>query len=63
MLYFRLWLGRGAGADVIVDVEKEKVIYTEAVADGGILWQQAHESCKAWEGTPDACQVACYPLK
>lgn len=21
------------------------------------------DSCKAWEGTPNACQVTCYPLK
>jgi hypothetical protein len=65
LLYLHVWLGRAVGADLIVDVEKEKVIHTDAMEDGEILWRQARESCKALTGTPgspQACTETCYPL-
>lgn len=42
LLFFRCWLGRTAGVDLIVDVEKEKIIDMEMVNDGVIPFQQFH---------------------
>ena len=45
LLFMRPWWGRIAATDIIYDVEKEKVIYSEFVRDGHIAYQQYQESC------------------
>src|SRR5262245_1663850 len=45
LVFMRLWWGRIAATDVIYDVEKEKILYTESVTDGYIAYQQFSESC------------------
>jgi hypothetical protein len=61
-IFFRLWLGRLGGVDVLLDVEHEKILHMEAVADGRLLWEQARESCKAVPHVP-ACNEACVNLE
>lgn len=45
LIFMRLWWGRVAATDIIFDVEKEKVIYSERIRDGAIAFQQFKESC------------------
>src|SRR5262245_44647589 len=45
LLFMRPWWGRIAATDIIYDVEKEQVIYSEFVTDGYIAVQQFQESC------------------
>jgi len=45
LLFIRAWWGRIMGTDLVYDVEKEKMIYTETVVDGYIALQQFRESC------------------
>jgi len=45
LLFMRPWWGRIAATDIIYDVEKEQVIYSEFVTDGYIAFQQFQESC------------------
>jgi hypothetical protein len=40
LLFVRVWWGRVLGSDLIVDVEREKVLYHEAVNDGNLPFQQ-----------------------
>jgi hypothetical protein len=47
LIFFRLWIGKLAGVDVVLDVEQDKVVLTEVVADGRLLWEQAKEYCAA----------------
>lgn len=63
LLYFRLWLGRLAGADVLLDVEEERVVRMEAFRDGMILWQEARESCQAAPQLFPACSETCTTLR
>ena len=41
----RPWWGRIAATELIFDVEREKIIYAEAVTDGFLAHQQYLESC------------------
>ena len=43
LISFRLWLSRLGGVDLLVDVERENVVWMEAFADGGTIWLQARE--------------------
>ena len=45
LLFMRPWWGRIAATDIIYDVEKEQVIYSEFVTDGYMAFQQFQESC------------------
>ena len=45
LLFMRPWWGRIAATDIIYDVEKEQVIYSEFVTDGYLAFQQFQESC------------------
>ena len=40
LLFIRVWWGRVLGTDLIVDVEKETIIYKEMVNGGNIPFQQ-----------------------
>jgi hypothetical protein len=40
LLFVRVWWGRALGSDLIIDVEREKVLYHEAVNDGNLPFQQ-----------------------
>jgi hypothetical protein len=62
LVSFRLWLGRLAGVDVLLDVEEERIVRMEAFRDGRILWEQARESCKAVPHIA-ACDETCTSLK
>jgi hypothetical protein len=43
LLYVEVWWGRILGTYLILDVEKEQVIYKEMIHDGVIPYQQYHE--------------------
>ena len=45
LILMRPWWGRMAATDIVFDVEREKVIYTESVTDGTLAFQQYRESC------------------
>jgi hypothetical protein len=40
LVHVRFWLGRVLGVDMIIDVEKEEIIYKEMMQWGGIAFQQ-----------------------
>jgi hypothetical protein len=62
LISFRLWLSRLGGVDLLVDVEQENVVWMEAFADGGTIWQQARESCNAVPHVA-VCDEPCTSLK
>ncbi|MBE7541987.1 MAG: hypothetical protein M9913_23155 [Bryobacteraceae bacterium] len=41
IIFVRVWWGRLAGSDLLVDVETEKILYHEIVQDGAIAFQQS----------------------
>jgi hypothetical protein len=41
----RAWWGRIAATDLIYDVERERFVYSEALTDGSLAFQQYRESC------------------
>lgn len=45
LIFMRPWWGRIAATDIIFDVEREQIIYSETVTDGLIAYQQYHDSC------------------
>lgn len=45
LLFIQPWWGRIAATDIIYDVEKEKVVYVEDLADGHIAFDQFQKSC------------------
>ena len=45
LLFMRPWWGKIAATDIIYDVEKEQVIYSEFARDGFIAYQQFQEEC------------------
>ena len=45
LLFMRPWWGRIAATDLLFDVEREQVIYAEAVTDGTLAHRQYLESC------------------
>ena len=47
LLFLRVWIGRLGGADVILDVERDRIILMETVMDGRLDWEQARASCTA----------------
>lgn len=40
LVFVRLWWGRVAGSDFIVDVEKETIVYQQPIRYGAIAFQQ-----------------------
>jgi len=46
LLTVRVWWGRIAATDVIIDVEAEKIIYSEMVEYGGIAYEQFKAQCR-----------------
>jgi hypothetical protein len=58
LIFFRVWLGRHHGVDVILDVEQDRFVLMEAIADGRLLWEQANEACKANPNFPE-CKAVC----
>lgn len=59
LLFVRVWWGRVAGTDYLVDVEKEAVVLVEPFRYGAIAFQQ-FKQCETpeWEGS-EAC--GCFP--
>jgi hypothetical protein len=45
LVFMRAWWGRIAATDLIFDVERERIIYAEALTDGSLAHQQYLESC------------------
>jgi hypothetical protein len=58
LISFRVWLSRQGGVDVILDVEQDRFVLMDAVADGRLLWEQVKESCKANPNFPE-CKAEC----
>ncbi|KAF0145869.1 MAG: hypothetical protein FD156_547 [Nitrospirae bacterium] len=50
LLFIRIWWGRIAIDDVIFDVEKEAIVYTEPAVDGFQAYQQYKDFCKKLGG-------------
>jgi hypothetical protein len=50
LLFIRIWWGRIAVDDVIFDVEKEAVIYTEPAVDGFQVYHEYEDFCKKLGG-------------
>lgn len=44
LIFIRVWFGRIAAADLIFDVEKEKIIYKETCYDGHQAYKQAKDA-------------------
>ena len=61
LVYFRLALGRAQFLDLILDVERERIVFREAGAFGDLVFQQAKASCATAEVGPD-CASRCYHL-
>lgn len=53
LLFVRAWWGRVLGTDLIVDVERETIIYRETVHDGLIPFQQWKQAATAGAGVED----------
>jgi len=62
LIFARVWLSRIGGVDLVLDVEQDKLVLTEAVADGRLLWEQAKASCQAAPTLP-GCQEPCVPAR
>jgi hypothetical protein len=45
LVFMRAWWGRIAATDLIYDVERERFVYSEALTDGSLAFQQYRESC------------------
>ena len=45
LLFVRVWWGRIAATDLIIDVEAEKIVFAEMVQWGEIAFQQYKEQC------------------
>jgi hypothetical protein len=45
LILMRPWWGRIVATDLIFDVEREKIVYSETVTDGALARQQYLESC------------------
>jgi hypothetical protein len=58
LLYARVWIGRLYVVDIIVDVETGTVRHREPLRDGGILHQQARDSCRVLTDHP-GCKPSC----
>jgi hypothetical protein len=58
LLYARVWVGRHDAVDIILDVETATVLHREPLRDGGVLQQQARESCRTLTDHP-GCKPAC----
>lgn len=59
LLFMRIWWGRIAIEDVIFDVERDKVVYTEPAMDGYLAYQQYQAQCKglgAHQGDRSGCK-------
>ncbi len=61
LIYVRLWWGRVAGSDFIVDVEREKVVYQQPIRWGDSAIQQ-YEQC-AVDDWKDEEQCRCFELQ
>jgi hypothetical protein len=61
LIFFRLWLSRLGGVDVVLDVDQESIVRMEGFADGRLVWEQARESCKAVPHIA-ACDEPCTSL-
>jgi len=61
LLYVRLALGRVWFVDLILDVERERIVYREAGNFGDLVFQQAKASCATPEVGPD-CAKRCEHL-
>ena len=59
LLHLRVWWGRVAGTDYLLDVEAERFVLREGFGYGGIAFQQ-FQQCKdpEWAGTENC---ACHP--
>jgi hypothetical protein len=60
LLRIRVWWGRICATDLIVDVERERVIYKEMVWDGSIAFQQFQEAKK--KSQPDGAANGSQPI-
>lgn len=49
-LFLRVYWGRIAFEDMLIDVEKEKVLYSESGTDSYLAFQQVQDGCKAMGG-------------
>jgi hypothetical protein len=61
LLYLRVALGRISFLDLILDVERERIVYREAGDFGDLVYQQAKASCATAEVGP-SCAKECYRL-
>jgi hypothetical protein len=57
LIYVRLWWGQVAGTDIIVDVERETVVYQQPIRYGEIAFQQ-YKQCAA-DNLEDEAQCEC----
>ena len=58
LIYLRVWLGRLGGVDVILDVERDRFVLLEPMADGRLAWEQMRVDCKANPDFPE-CKAVC----
>lgn len=45
LIFMRPWWSRRVATDLLFDVEREEVIYTESVTDGSLAYRQYRQSC------------------
>lgn len=59
LILVRVWWGRVAGTDYLVDVEREAIVYSEGFRYGSIAYQQYRQCAEeTWRGS-SSCR--CYP--
>lgn len=60
LVFVRVWWGRIAGTDYLVDVEREEVVHAETVRFGSVEFVQFKEACASPEwSASETCE--CYP--
>ena len=59
LIYFRVWWGRIAGTDFIIDVERERTVLQQTFRYGTIAFQQ-YQQCKTPEWS-DSADCTCFP--
>lgn len=63
LLLIRVWLSRIAGADILFDVEAERILYRMPFRWGGIEYNQWKEACENpyWRNE-EVCSKPCYSI-
>ena len=58
LIYVRVWWGRISGSDIVLDAEKEAIVFRQHIEDGTLAFQQYRQCAEdAWKDDPE-CHCA-----